>query len=286
MAKSKWKNSKDTFRRELQKEPKNRSGAKGDDNFEWKSKWPFFKMMLFCRDVLIPSSTSGNLPDPDNVLENDTEANTSYTSLAEDTDIEVDVNSEHAEYSETSSATLDNINLSNNVFKNKTKKSRKIVESNIDSFLALEQKKIKILENAQKNNNEMTNDPDYHFLISLLPYFKDLNALEKLEVRHNIQSIVIDAHRRKLISASSVSNTMFTNNLPVENQNYLPPMTLTSQETPHRNSNNYHFSMPLITQENPYKNYNIQTSSTLLNSQNMQRENEDFQLTSDNIQRY
>lgn len=33
MAKSKWKNSKDTFRRELQKEPKNRSGAKGDNNF-------------------------------------------------------------------------------------------------------------------------------------------------------------------------------------------------------------------------------------------------------------
>lgn len=286
MAKSKWKNSKDTFRRELQKEPKNRSGAKGDDNFEWKSKWPFFKMMLFCRDVIIPSSTSGNLIDPDNILENDTEANTSCASLAEDTDIEVDVNSEHAEYSETSSATLDNVNLSNNyVIKQKTKKSRKIDESNIDSFLALEQKKIKILENVQKNNNEMTNDPDYHFLISLLPYLKDLNALEKLEVRHNIQSIVIDAHRRKLISAGSVSSTMFTNNLPVENQNYLPPMTLTSQETQNRISNDYHFSMPLITQGNPYKNYNIHTS-TLSNSQNMQRENEDFQLTSDNIQRY
>lgn len=67
-----------------------------------------------------------------------------------------------------------------------------------------------------------------------------MNALEKLEVRHNIQSIVIDAHRQKLISPSSVSSTMFTNNLPVENQNYLPPMTLTFQETPHRISNDYH----------------------------------------------
>lgn len=73
MAKSKWKNSKDTFRRELQKEPINRSGAKGHDNFEWKSKWPFFKMMLFCRDVLLPSPTSGNLPDLENDLENDTQ---------------------------------------------------------------------------------------------------------------------------------------------------------------------------------------------------------------------
>lgn len=107
-------------------------------------------MMLFCRDVLLPSSTLGNLPDPDNTLENDTEANTSYASLVEDTDIEVDVNSEHAEYSETSSATLDNVNLSNIVFKQKTKKSRKIDESNIDSFLALEQKKLKFWKMLKK----------------------------------------------------------------------------------------------------------------------------------------
>jgi len=192
------------------------------------------------------------------------------------------VNSESAEYSERSPATLDNGHLANNILKRKIKKSRKIDESNIDSFLALEQKKIKILENAQKNENQLVNDPDYHFLISLLPYFKDLNALEKLEVRHNIQSIVIDAHRRKLMSSNSAPSTIFTNNIPVENQNYFPPMTLTSQERPHHMRNDYHIPMPLITQGNQYKSYNIQTSS----SQDMQRENEDFQLTSNNIQSY
>ncbi|CAI6373751.1 unnamed protein product [Macrosiphum euphorbiae] len=282
MAKSKWKNSKDTFRRELQKEPINRSGAKGDDNFEWKSKWPFFKMMLFCRDVLLPSPTSGNLPDLDNDLENDTQQNTSCTSWADDTDVEVDVNSEHAVYSERSPTTLDNEHLANNILKKKMKKSRKIDESNIDSFLALEQKKIKILENAQKNENQVNNDPDYHFLISLLPCFKDLNALEKLEVRNNIQSVVIDAHRRKLMSSNSVPSTIFTNNIPVESQNYLPPMTLTSQERSHHMSNDYHIPMPLITQGNQCKSYNIQTS-TLSSSQDMQRENQDFQLTSNHI---
>lgn len=30
----------------------------------------------------------------------------------------------------------------------------------------------------------------------------------------------------------------------VESQNYLPPMTLTSQERPHHMSNDYHISMP------------------------------------------
>jgi len=40
-----------------------------------------------------------------------------------------------------------------------------------------------------------------------------------------------------------------------------------------------------LTQGNQYKSYNIQTS-TLSSSQDMQRKNEDFQLTSYNIQRY
>lgn len=142
------------------------------------------------------------------------------------------------------------------------------------------------MENAQKNENQLINDLDYHFLISLLPYFKDLNALEKLEVRHNIQSIVIDAHRRKLMSSNAVPSTIFTNNISVESQNYLPPMTLTSQERSHHMSNDYHISMPLITQGNQYKSYNNIQTSTLSSSQDIQCENEDIRLTSNNIQRY
>ncbi|KAL5245841.1 hypothetical protein ACI65C_013249 [Semiaphis heraclei] len=57
-AKIKWKNLKDKFRRELQKEPKCRSGDAGG---EYKSKWSFFNMMMFVKDSLIPSVMSGNL---------------------------------------------------------------------------------------------------------------------------------------------------------------------------------------------------------------------------------
>lgn len=216
MAKNKQKNSKDTFRRELQKEPKPRSGAEGDENFQWKSKWPFFKIMLFCKDVLLLNSTSGNLPDVDNDFENDQDRNsTNGTSCSEDTYIDVGVNLEHAEYSGTSSVTMENADLANNSFQQRRKKSRKNEESNINSYLVLEQKKILFLENAQKKENELKNDSDYQFLVSLLPYLKDLNALEKLEVRHNIQSVVIAAHRQKQIS-SSASNAMFFDQVKIK----------------------------------------------------------------------
>lgn len=57
---------KDTFRKELQKEPVRRSVDSGS---EYKSKWPFFQMMMFIKDSLLPSSMSGNLSvgEPDTI---------------------------------------------------------------------------------------------------------------------------------------------------------------------------------------------------------------------------
>ncbi|XP_071051104.1 general transcription factor II-I repeat domain-containing protein 2B-like [Onthophagus taurus] len=57
-AKGKWKNLKDKFRVELHKIPKKRSGSENDN---YKSKWPFFDMMLFVKDSMLPSTTTGNL---------------------------------------------------------------------------------------------------------------------------------------------------------------------------------------------------------------------------------
>jgi len=77
-AKIKWKNTKDTFRKELQKEPIRRPD---DSGIEYKSKWPFFQMMMFVKDSLLPSSMSGNLnvgePDSFSLHEATDEANES-----------------------------------------------------------------------------------------------------------------------------------------------------------------------------------------------------------------
>lgn len=79
---------------------------------------------------------------------------------------------------------MKNVNLTNNIFIQKRKKSRKINKSKIDQT---KKKKLKFWKILKKK--KWTNDSDYYFLISLLSYFKDLNALEKLEVRLNIQSV-------------------------------------------------------------------------------------------------
>lgn len=48
-----------------------------------------------------------------------------------------------------------------------------------------------------KKDSVMTNNPEYHFLISLLPYFEPLEALGKLQLRTNIQNLVLDANKKK-----------------------------------------------------------------------------------------
>jgi hypothetical protein len=50
---------KDKFRIEVNKIPGSRSGA---ENVDCTSKWPFFDVMLFVKDTILPSPTTGNLP--------------------------------------------------------------------------------------------------------------------------------------------------------------------------------------------------------------------------------
>lgn len=57
--KAKWKNLKDKYRVELNKIPVFRSGSGNED---FKSKWPFFELMAFVKDTILPSTTTGNLP--------------------------------------------------------------------------------------------------------------------------------------------------------------------------------------------------------------------------------
>lgn len=38
--------------------------------------------------------------------------------------------------------------------------------------------------------------PDYHFLISLLPYIEELDTMEKLQLRCQIQALVTEAYKK------------------------------------------------------------------------------------------
>lgn len=68
----------------------------------------------------------------------------------------------------------------------------------------------------------MTNNSDYHFLMSLLPYIEKFDALEKLQLRTNIQNVVFQTLKQKEFEKERAMM-------------YIPPQTISSQkETYHQ----------------------------------------------------
>ncbi|XP_022169507.1 uncharacterized protein LOC111033175 [Myzus persicae] len=172
-AKIKWKNTKDTFRKELQKEPIRRSG---DSGIEYKSKWPFFQMMMFVKDSLLPSSMSGNL----NVGEPDSFSLHEATDEANESDLDVTGTS----FTDVTSPSTSTSHLPDINPKVTSKMKRKKKNSKAD---------------AQETENKKNEDPDAQFLLSILPYIKEFDPLEKLEIRSQIQNVVLNAYRKKKI---------------------------------------------------------------------------------------
>lgn len=77
------------------------------------------------------------------------------------------------------------------------KKKRRADEDDTHTFLELEKQKIAILQRAQERETKTNDDPDAQFLLSFLPYIKEFDPLEKLEVRAQIQNVVLNAYRMK-----------------------------------------------------------------------------------------
>lgn len=131
--------------------------------------------MLFVKDTLIPSVTSGNLPTL-MISETRSEINDS-----EDDSIEIgnyEESSTDGLLSETP-ASISSNEFSTTAQKKKSKK-RRIEDIDYDPFLQIEQQKLDLIREEQKRDSTMINNPDYHFLMSLLPYFEKFYALEKL----------------------------------------------------------------------------------------------------------
>lgn len=89
--------------------------------------------------------------------------------------------------------------FSQSTFPKSTKgnKKKRFVDDSTQKLLDLEEKKIAILQNAQEREKKIYDDPDAQFLLSFLPYIQQLSSLEKLEVRSQIQSVVLNAYRKK-----------------------------------------------------------------------------------------
>jgi hypothetical protein len=173
--------------------------------------------MLFVKDSLIPSVTSGNLPT------HMTSETRSEINDSEDDSIEIgnyEENSTDGLLSETPASFSSN-EFSTPSLKKKCKK-RRVEDMNYDPFLKIEQQKLDLIREEQNRDSTMTNNPEYHFLMSLLPYFEKLDALEKLQLRANIQNVVFQTLQHKEIEKERAMM-------------YIPPQTISSQkETYHQ----------------------------------------------------
>ncbi|XP_039278655.1 uncharacterized protein LOC111044217 [Nilaparvata lugens] len=77
-------------------------------------------------------------------------------------------------------------------------------------MLELEKAKIEAILNLGRRKVEEGND-DYHFLMSLLPYIKDLHPFVKSELREQVQGIVMKCYRENMQDEQQIGN----NNLNV-----------------------------------------------------------------------
>jgi hypothetical protein len=62
--KTKWKNLRDTFRKEFKKVPRSCSGDGEEQVPRYLGTWPHYDAMLFLRSVITPRQTKGNTEDP------------------------------------------------------------------------------------------------------------------------------------------------------------------------------------------------------------------------------
>ncbi|KAL1492347.1 hypothetical protein ABEB36_010607 [Hypothenemus hampei] len=188
IVKSKWRNLRDNFRRELSKSKNYRSGdAAGPSK---KSKWAYFEILSFLRDTFNSRPSSGNINFPElgetdigtgedsNDVSNEIEFSENF--ILEDPETNGGVH----ENNMFRSSTTEKI-ISDYCEKLQTKTTKK---DNIqEQLLQIEQKKLETFSKLSANSG----DSDYNFMMSILPFLKTLPPLKKMKMRLDIQQLFL-----------------------------------------------------------------------------------------------
>lgn len=201
MAKTKWKGLRDTFRREYQKTVKHKSGAEGGGKSG--SPWPYFESLYFLADQMTPRESSGNIPLS---KENSLPTNDGYHDEPDSPETQ-NPNDDHPDdvvqvLPSTSTANQSKrpvekrnplLQTEEQESSSKKQQSRPAKRANdIQSrMLQLEEEKLKFFK-QRKVETDVNTDYDYHFLISLLPHFKNVKPERKLRVQLQLQQVLLD----------------------------------------------------------------------------------------------
>lgn len=182
---------RDTFRKELHKLPKTRSGQEG--GLAKESKWPYFQNMLFLKDQFTGRKLQSS------ILETEINAEPGIDDEVPDDDfvvgttenVAVDQNAGTAETEHTETGK----NSASSHFTCPPSKRVKTVKSNaIQQLLVIEQEKLNQFKERSEayNQAKIKEDADYHFLMSLLPYLRKVPEERKLIVRTKLQQVFCD----------------------------------------------------------------------------------------------
>lgn len=180
-AKTKWRGLRDTFRKELSKNPKKRSGDEGGIIKE--PRWVHFKSMEFLKDQFQKRQLQGNVSSETTF---DVDTQNSTTTFSPDPYDPNDPDDENLMIKSPQNTT--NTTTPPQNFSAPQKKVAKMNNTTaVKQLIMLEEQKLQFFK--EKNSASRNEDPDYHFLMSLLPYLRKIPEERKMFVRTKLQQV-------------------------------------------------------------------------------------------------
>lgn len=206
----------------------------GADEANFDSKWPFFKLLCFLKDIVAPRASTGNLSGAQGITNSTCPTNGdgySSTQLQGDenaiqpqnaeneTESPVSARHESVDFVEGqevvgSQERVDNGSIYTPKSTKQTKKRARNEEFN-SSILSIEQKKLEYLMQKRDRRQSLEEDADLYFFKSLLPHVRRIPEERKMCFRSRIQSLVDefaypssrDQHQMMAHSASTSSSS-------------------------------------------------------------------------------
>lgn len=177
-AKKKWKNLRRQFRRERQRIPEHESNSESAA-----TKWPYFELMSFLKDVSTPIPTDECVPSPSEHSDNETDNSINMVVCPEiDTASTSTVNTDYSSQAALPTSTCEQ-------------------HEDVHDFSSeTEQNKMQPLTReillSLSNSQVKSESSDMQFFRSLLPFVAPLPPLERLQLRHTIQQAVLQYYQQ------------------------------------------------------------------------------------------
>ncbi|RZF38639.1 hypothetical protein LSTR_LSTR003445 [Laodelphax striatellus] len=199
--KTKWKHLRDNFRTELKKTVR---GA-GDPIKPYQSQWTYFNDLLFLKEQMMRkithnSTATGTYNDQDITSED------GFVSVAVESEMVTEEGRlverhpnffGHSLFDDNNSDVFDNAVTNSEHLWPQQESTRK--RKSCQDETTFNYPKVNVLErlpsatlNYVDSLNDTSNDDDYHFLMSLLPYVKSLTLAKKMHLRLKLQEVVCE----------------------------------------------------------------------------------------------